>query len=78
MPFRQDLGVDFFAVVVVAGQGGVDVGQGELGVFGDDLARGLLPELVPDHDILDPDAAPGDPRLAAARARGADDVLAGD
>jgi len=68
-----DLSVDFVAVVVIIGQSGVNVGQGELREDGYDLVR-RLPLFGPEYFIMHSDAVSGDARSSPARPGGDFDV----
>jgi len=62
-------------VIVVIGQRGVYIRQGDAGMVGDDFRRRLAPVVVFDDDVLDTDAMADDARFPAADARRRFDVL---
>lgn len=53
---------DFVAVVVVVGEGGMDRGERDMRVAGDDLVGRHPLEFVASHDVLNTDAGPSDAR----------------
>src|SRR5436853_534966 len=66
---------DFLPVIKVVRQGGINVGQRNARKHIYDLVRAIAPFLVPDDDVSDADAVPGDARLPAAYAWRLGDVL---
>src|SRR5262249_1171886 len=62
-------------VVKVIGESSVDVREGDGRGLGDDLVRAHPHPLMPDGDISDRDAMPGDARLAAADPRCHDNAV---
>src|SRR5262245_13484023 len=71
-----DIRLDLGSVIVIVGQGGMDLGQGDRGQILDDLGRAHPHPYVHDGDILDLDAVAEDVRLAAAIAGLDADILA--
>src|SRR4051812_47652278 len=61
---------DFVPMVVVVSQGRVDVRERQSGMSHGDFFRTHPHPLMPEDDILHADPMAGDPRLAAADARG--------
>ena len=60
---------DFDDVVVVVGEGGMNVGQSEPRIFGHDFVRRTAHLLVPDGDVGYPNPVPGNARPTAADSR---------
>lgn len=54
--------VEFPAMIEVIGKGGMNIRQGQI-VFGGDFIRVHAQPFVPEHDVLNRDAAPGNMRL---------------
>ena len=54
--------VEFLAMIEVIGKGGMDIRQGQI-VFGGDFIRVHAQPFVPEHDVLNRNAAPGDMRF---------------
>src|SRR5947209_10323700 len=61
-----DVPLDLVAVVPIVGEGGVNVGQRQTGVLGNDLVGTEPHPLVPDDDVLHLDSVSLDPRFPAA------------
>ena len=63
-----DSPVKLLAMIEVIGKGGMDIRQGQI-MFGGDFIRVHAQPLVPEHDVLNRDAAPGDMRLPPRHSR---------
>src|SRR5438067_7473319 len=64
----RDLAIYLVAMVEVVSQSGVDVTEGQV-VFNRYLIGAHPHLLMPDRDVMDGDAVPGDARLASGYAR---------
>ena len=62
------LPLDLFAVVPVIGKGCMDIRQGQLGEVRGDVIGCLALKLVPDLDVVNPNASADDARFSAANA----------
>lgn len=61
--------VDLPSMIMIIGERGMDRGETELRMAGDDLINRKIHPLVPDHHILHSNPRSGNPRLASANPR---------
>jgi len=72
---RLELLPDFFPMVEIVGQCGVDLGQTEVLVLAGDLLRSQAVDFVVANDVLDADSRSGDAGSAPTAVRAAFDVF---
>jgi hypothetical protein len=65
-PTGLNVAVNFIAMVVVIGQSGIHIGEGEMGIGIDNLICRQTVQLVPNVDVLDANAGPCNAGLSPA------------